>query len=69
MEARRYRGPYGVTDMPIETVTIVRADSPRGYRIIAKSDFDPEAHELYEAPVEESTDETAGDEVYLQQNG
>lgn len=35
--------------MVIETVKI-KKNHPRGYVIINKSDFDPEKHELFDAP-------------------
>lgn len=35
--------------MTIETVKI-KLNHPRGYVIINKSDFDPEKHELFDAP-------------------
>lgn len=47
--------------MPIETVKIVRQDSDRGFRIIAKSDFDPDLHELFEEAAQTSSDSAPED--------
>lgn len=43
----------------LETVKVKR-DGPKGYRLINKSDFNPKAHDLFDAPAEKSDEGKKG---------
>ena len=49
VEAGRHRSSVGLNPMQIDTVKIVRSDSPRGFRVIAADQFDPKVHSVYGA--------------------